>query len=124
MNAKATPTFNADDAVVLVYDTSDDNNLTLVGVKATAAATAIDFSTSLAAATAYYVGVLLEGTSAKGVLLNGDGKLIEDTVWMADAVTADTLLTPWAFTQNRAGAVNRTLALDRLLCYQLESTGA
>src|SRR4030042_1965313 len=39
VNVKATPTFTAENAVVLCFDTSDDTNLTLMGVKATVAGT-------------------------------------------------------------------------------------
>ena len=76
---KATPTFNATDAVVVVLDTADDTNLTLVGVKDGTADTAIDFSTALAAATDYYVGVELRDDQARAYLLNANGKLLEAT---------------------------------------------
>lgn len=118
---KATPTFNADDAVVLVYDTNDDANLTLVGVKATTADTAIDFATALAAATDYYLGIELRDDQARGYLLNADGKLLETTAWMDDAVTSTVLLTPWAFTQNRSGA-QRLLDIDMIRVYQRRTT--
>lgn len=123
VNSKSGNTFTATDAVALIRDTDDDTNLTLMAVKNGTAATAIDFSTALAAATDYYAGIVLEGTSARGFLLNASGKLLETTAWMANAVTADVLLTPWAFCQNRS-ASQRLLDLDRLLAYQLEATGA
>jgi len=118
---KATPTFNATDALVLVFDTSDDTNLTLVGNKAGTADTAIDFSTALEAATDYYLGVELRGDQAKGYLLNANGSLLEQTAWMDDAVTETVLLTPWAFCQNRSGA-QRLLDIDLLYCYQRRTT--
>ena len=120
VNVKATPTFNADDAVVLVRDTNDDTNLTLVGVRATVAATAYDFTTTLALGTFYYGVVALRGTRAVGYLLNADGDVIErqpTSGYMESAITAATLLTPWVFVQNRSAA-QRRLYVCRLKAYQ------
>src|SRR3990167_2502053 len=75
VNAKAgNGTWTADNAVVLAYETNDDALLTLMGVKATTAATSADFSTALAAATYYYFGVALIGESdqAVGFLLDAN----------------------------------------------------
>ena len=120
VDVKATPTFNAENAVVLVFDTTDDVALTLAGVKATVADTAINFATALAAATDYYFGVELRDDQARGYLLNADGKLLEKTAWMDDAVTSTTLLTPWAFVQNRSGS-QRLFLIDLLCAYQRRS---
>lgn len=117
VNVKATPSFNATDGVFLVRDTNDDTNLTLVGVAAGVAATAIDFNTVLAAATYYYFGVALRDGAARGFLLDAAGLLLEETAWMSSAVTATVLLTPWAFVQNRS-ASQRTLTVDYLRSYQ------
>src|SRR3990167_6774517 len=111
VNVKATPSFNADNAVVLVYDTDAATTLTLAGVKATVAATVAHFSTALVAATYYYFGVALIGESdqAVGFLLDANGAFLEEEVITA-AVDVDTLLTPWLFVQNRAAnAGSRTL---------------
>ena len=121
VNVKATPSFTATDGVFLVYDRDDDANLTLVGGQNGAAATAIDFSTVLAAATNYRFGIELRDTRARGFLLNADDQLIEETVWMESAVTAATLLTPWAFLQNRS-ATQRTMTIDHLRAYQRRTT--
>ena len=120
VNAKADPTFNAENAVVLVFDTTDDTALTLAGVKATVADTVIDFDEVLAAATDYYFGIELRDDQARGYLLNADGKLLEQTAWMDDAVTSTTLLTPWAFVQNRSGS-QRLFLIDLLCAYQRRS---
>jgi len=122
VNVKATPSFTAENAVVLAYDTDDDTNLTLLGVKATVAATAANFSTALVAATYYYFGVALIGESdqAVGFLLNADGKLLEEEVITA-AVDVDTLLTPWLFVQNRAGNAG-SMTLDWHRAYQRRTT--
>ena len=121
VNNKAGNTFNADDAVVLCLDTDNNTLLSLMGVKATAAATKVNFNTVLAADTFYYFGIELRDTWARGYLLDANGKLLEMTAWMADAVTAATLLTPWAFQQNRAASAH-TMTIDLLDCYQRRTT--
>jgi hypothetical protein len=121
VNVKATPTFTADNAVVLCYDTNDDTNLTLMGVKATVAATVADFSTALVAATYYYFGVALFGDdNARGFLLDANGSLLEEEV-IEDCVTATTPLTPWLFVQNRAGNAG-SMTLDWHKAYQRRTT--
>lgn len=121
VNVKATPSFNATDCVVLAFDRDDDANLTLLGNANGTAATAIDFSTTLAAATYYYFGVTLRDGRAKGILLDANGNKIEETNWMESAVTSTVLLTPWAFVQNRSAA-QRTATIDYLLVYQRRTT--
>lgn len=126
VNVKATPSFNADNAVVLVRDTNDDTNLTLVGVQATVAATAYDFSTALVLDTIYWLGVALRGTRAVGYLLNTDGDLLERqpaSGYMESAITAATLLTPWAFVQNRSGA-QRRMNIDRVKVFQFATASS
>lgn len=120
VNVKATPSFTANNAAVLVYDTDDDTNLTLVGVKATVAASVADFSTTLAGATYYYFGVALFEDNARGFLLNANGAFLEDEI-IEDCVTADTLLTPWLFVQNRAGNAG-SMTLDWHRAYQRRTT--
>lgn len=124
---KATPTFNATDAVILVMDTDDDTNLTLVGNLNGTAATAYDFSTVLAVDLYYYFGIALIDTRAQAYLLDANGNLLETQPsqgrWMESAITAATLLTPWAFVQNRS-ANQRLLDIDRLLVYQWKTATA
>ena len=118
---KATPTFTADDAVVLVYDSDDDTNLTLAGVKATAVATEADFDFTLVAGTYYYFGVALFGDdNARGFLLDANGALIEEQI-IEDCITGSTLLTPWLFVQNRAGNAG-TMTVDWHTAYQRRTT--
>jgi len=122
VNVKATPTFTADNAAVLVYDTNDDTRLTLAGVKATAVATVADFSLALVADTYYYFGVALVGEedSAYGFVLNADGAFLEEQR-IASPVTVTTLLTPWLFVQNRAGNAG-SMTLDWHRAYQRRTT--
>ncbi len=122
VNVKATPTFRAANCCCLVYDTDDDNNLTLVGNKATVAATVADFSIVLSAATYYYFGVALNGDSdsATGFVLNADGALLEEKTITAP-ITVTTLLTPWLFVQNRAGNAGN-MTVDWHDAYQRRTT--
>ena len=125
VNVKATPTFRVDDCVCCVYDTNDDQLLTVVGNKATVAATPIDVTAATFTPVingVYWFGITLKGDRAKGFILDANTKLIAETAWMEDAVTESVLLTPWAFAQNRA-ASQRYLVVDRLKVYQRESTG-
>ena len=120
VNVKATPSFNADNAVVLVYDTDAATTLTLAGVKATAAATVADFSTALVADTYYYFGVALVSDDAFGFLLDADGKFLEEE-YISAAVTETVLLTPWLFVQNRAANAG-SMTLDWNRAYQRRTT--
>lgn len=121
VNVKATPTFNATDAVVICLDTDDTSTLALMGVKAGTAETTVNFNTTIALATDYYFGVELRDDQARGHLLDANGRLLESTSWMDDAVTETVLLTPWAFQQNRS-ASQRTMTIDMLYAYQRRTT--
>jgi len=113
-------TWRAENAVALCYDTDDDTNLTLMGVKATTAATSADFSTALVAATYYYFGVSLFDDNARGFLLDANGAFLEEEI-IENCVTEDTLLTPWLFVQNRAGTAG-SMTLDWHRAYQRRTT--
>lgn len=117
---KATPTFNATDCAVLVYDRSDDALLTLVGNSNGTAATAADFSIALSAATYYYFGVALIGTGAHGFVLDANGYLLEKQE-ITSAITTDVLLTPWLFVQNRAANAG-SMTVDWHRAYQRRTT--
>lgn len=119
VNVKATPTWTATDAVVLCFDSDDDTSLTLMGVDSGTASAVADFSTTLSAATFYYLGIALEDTTAEGILLDANARFLEMQT-IAAAVSEDVSLTPWAFVQNRS-ATQRTMTIDRLLVYQRES---
>ena len=120
---KATPTFNATDAACLVFDTTDDTALTLVGVKAGTAATAIDFSTALAAATGYWMGVVLRDDRAKGFLYNADGDLLEQTAWQEDAITETVSTCLWVYAQTR-NTTSKNMDVDRIKAYQRQTTSS
>ena len=123
VNAKAgNGTWTAENAAVLCFDTDDDAVLTLMGVKATVAATSVDFSTSLDAATYYYFGIALVSDDAFGFLLDADGKVLEEE-YISAAVTETTLLTPWLFVQNRAANAG-SVTLDWHRAHQRRTTTA
>ncbi len=125
VNGKAAASGNgswrAQDAVVLCYDTADDLNLTLMGVKDQAVATSVDFDITLSAATYYYFGVSLHGDDdATGFVLDTNGYLLEEHTIEA-AITSDDLLTPWLFVQNRDGNAG-SMTLDWHRAYQRRTT--
>lgn len=120
VNVKATPTWTATNATVLVFDTNDDTTLQLMGVKAGAASAVAEFSTALVAATYYYFGVALFEDNARGFLLDANGYLLEEEV-IEDCVTSTTLLTPWLFVQNRA-ANQGSMTVDWHKAYQRRTT--
>lgn len=121
VNAKATPTWTADDAAVLVYDTTDDNQYTLAGVAATVASGVKDSSFTPVAGTYNTFIVALLGGNARGYILDADGNVIYDSDWLTSAVTSTVLLTPWLFVQNRSGA-RRSVRLDRFAAWQRKTT--
>ncbi len=119
--ASGNGSWRAEDAVVLAFDTDDDTNLTLMGVKNTAVATSVDFDITLSAATYYYFGVSLHGDDdATGFVLDANGYLLEENTIEA-AITSDDLLTPWLFVQNRAGNAG-SMTLDWHRAYQRRTT--
>lgn len=122
VNVKATPSFTATDCAVLVYDTDDDAVLTLVGNRSGTAATAVDFTTVLAAATYYYLGVQLldEDDVAIGFILDANGRLLERQI-IRQAITSTVLLTPWLFVQNRAANAG-SMTADWHLARQFRTT--
>ena len=121
VNAKATPTWTATDAVVLCRDTTDDTSVTLLGVAAGTVSAVEDLDPVIAAATYYYYGVTLRDGAAKGFILDAGGGVLDETAWITGAVTATVLLTPWVFVQNRSAA-QRTLTVDYMTAYQRRTT--
>lgn len=119
---KATPTFNATDCALLVYDTNDDAVLTLVGNPGGGTAASVDFTITLAAATYYYFGVQLydEDDEAVGFVLDANGRLLE-TQKIRTAITSTVLLTPWLFVQNRAANAG-SMTVDWHLAQQFRTT--
>lgn len=114
---KATPTVTMTDGAVLVFDTADDSNLTLVHAKAGVAA-AVDISGfTLAVSTKYYITLAAEGDNVKATITGLSGTP-SARFEVANAVAAAGLegastLTPWVFTQARAGSASKTTILHK-----------
>jgi hypothetical protein len=121
VNALATPTFNATNGVVCIYDTSDTAYWQLAGVKAATAATKIEDSKAPVADTYQTIIVALENTNAKMFLLNEYNDLIYESAWMADAITATTALVPWVGVQTRTTAA-RSIGIDFIDVIQQRTT--
>lgn len=128
VNVKATPTFNADNAVVWAIDTDDTDTWEGLGVKATVAATTLEAAIAPTAALAQeWWGVALrEDGAAKFLHAAGynttDSKITQvrlnyESGWQTNFVTETTKLTPWAFAQNRGAATNIDVFIDRILVY-------
>ncbi len=120
VNIKATPSFNADNAVVWAFDTDDSSGAPGwegLGVIATAAATTYEAAIDPVAATFETMIVALRGNSgdtnadAKFIRLDANGKKTHESPWQESFITSTTKLVPWVFVQLR-GSVDRNLQLD------------
>ncbi|GEM_PF-5590036 len=116
VNALATPTFTADDAVVWILDTDDTGYWQCCGVKDGTGATKIEPGIAPTAATYEYLGIAVRDTFAKFLRWNDDGYLTYESAWMEDAITKTDPLTPWVFVQLR-GACDRNVQFEMLRCY-------
>lgn len=121
VNALATPTATADDACVWVFDTDDTAYWQCYGSKAATPATKIEPEIAPVAATWETMIVALEGTNAKFIRLDANGKKTYESTWMTDAITATDKLVPWVFVQLR-GAVDRHLDIDYIYAAQRRTT--
>lgn len=122
VNAKVTPTFTGTDLAVICFDTaSGDTTTQLIHAKAGAGAavTFADGSTNfaLAVSTLYYATVRIDGDNVYATITGLTGT--PSKTFMAANATAGagieggTALTPWFFTQARAGAASKTTPLSK-----------
>ncbi|HHT9130886.1 MAG TPA: hypothetical protein ACFYED_00165 [Candidatus Tripitaka californicus] len=132
INVLATPSKNASDCALWIFDTDDTDNVAwqCIGVKGDSIATKVE-PTNIgnkdgdAAPNADQYDVLivaLRETDARfyrGDMVDVDGNdnekrltLTYDSGWNASFITSSTLLTPWIFCQTRAGAASRTVSVD------------
>ena len=118
---KATPTFTADDAAILVMDTNDDSQFTLMGVAATTVSSVIDTAFTPTANTFYTYIVACIDTTMYAYILDAHGAIQYRSAGLSGGPTATVLLTPWVFCQNRSGA-RRGINIDRITVWQMEST--
>lgn len=121
VNVRATPSFNADDAVVICHDTTDSAVLKFVGVAATVAGTAYSMNSLITTGFQTYIVALKDG-AARAFVLDANGAQIEDTGWQASFITSTISLTPWVFVQNRSGTAG-TATIDSLRVWQRKTTG-
>ena len=121
VNVLATPSFTATDFCGWVMDTDDDGFLQAAGVDSGVVATKIEPGLAPTAATYLGLVVALRDTNAKFYVLDANGQKSYESEWMTGAVSADVLLTPWVFMQNRS-ATQRTMTIDTFLCWQRRTT--
>ena len=126
VSALATPTWTADDAALWCFDTDDTAYPQLLGVKATAASAKVEPTVTISASTYYSFGIEIVDTAIRGTIRNAAGALIYDSersnkTLLASAMTANTLLTPWVYVQNRS-ATQRIGYMDYLEVVQYRAT--
>lgn len=108
INVKATPTFNATDCAVIVFDTTDDTNFAAISAKAGVGTATQDITAVVpAVSTTYRIGIRVE-TDSVSYWINGT-----QVAGHANAIEGGTKLTPWVFCQARAGTASRTLQLHK-----------
>jgi hypothetical protein len=126
VDALATPTFTATDAAVWVLDTDDTANWQCAGVQAGSAATKIEPGFAPTAATFETLQVSIEGTTARFLRYDANGRNTYDSSRsgedMTNAITGTTQLVPWVFVQLRAGSIDRNLQLDFFDAWQRRTT--
>jgi len=122
VNALATPTFTANDAVVWVFDVDDTSYWQCAGTQAGTPATKIEPTIAPTAGAFETLEVVLRGTNAKFLRYDTNGYKTYESAWMTSAVTAATALVPWVFVQLRTGTIDRNVQIDYLDVYQRRTT--
>lgn len=117
-----TPTKNADNCAVWIFDTTDTNFWQAAGFKTNSAATKIEPSIAPVATTFEWMIVVIEGDNAKFLRLDQHANLTYESNWMEDAIEGGTKICPWIFIQERTG-VDRNMQLDRLVVWGNRTTG-
>ncbi len=121
VNVHATPSFNAENAAVWSFDTTDSGTgWEGLAVNSTNAQTTITpaVSTTPVAATYETMVVAIREDDATNneaavrfIRLNAAGGLTYDSGWQAEYISSDVALVPWVFVQLR-GAVDRNINID------------
>jgi hypothetical protein len=106
INAKATPTATADDAVVLILDTDDNAEFDLLQIAATTPAAAVENVKTLVGGTTYTFEFVGSGSMIAAYI---DGAHVG-----TGTLTSTVALTPWVFCQARAVSTSKTLDCDWL----------
>lgn len=127
VNALNTPTYNATDGAVWVFDTNDTAYWQCAAVMAGVGITKLEPTSFGGSNAAPVVGtyqwfiVALSGTTAKFISLDANGRTIYESGWQASAITAATTLSPWIFVQNRTTTA-KSLYVDYFGFWQRRTT--
>ena len=117
VNSKSGVTSTGTDYAVLIYDTAEDSTTELIHAKAgtTAAVSNTDFV--LAVSTLYYVTFRIDGDNVKASIQGLTGtptaRYEFANATAAAGIEGATALTPWFFTQARAGSASKTTPLSK-----------
>lgn len=103
VNAKSTPTFNMTTGAVVIFDTSDDTNISFITAAAGVVGANADSAIAFAATTDFIVEIVGVGDSASGYV---NGNYIG-----GGAITGATALTPYIGVTTRTGSA-RTMLVD------------
>lgn len=132
VNAIDTPTLNATNAAVWLFDTdsstkndgwygisSPDGSTTPVTVSPTSIGNSAGDTVPVADTRELMVVALQEGSVKylRGENLSNRWVFTYESAWQASGITATTSLSPWLFVQARSGSANRILTIDKLAAW-------
>ena len=106
VNVKATPNATAADYGVFVYDTDDDTSIAFHSAKA-GTITATEGITTCVVDTTYRLAVRVTGDNITAYI---NGEVVAEH---GGGIEGGSGITPWAFSQARAGSASRILKLNR-----------
>lgn len=120
VDAKVTPTGNGTDYAVLVFDTaSGDTTTDLIHAKGGTDVAGVGSGTDfvLAVSTTYYATLAADGDNVRATIRGLSGTPTALFEWANDVgdagIEGGTAVTPWFFTQARAGAASKTTPLRK-----------
>jgi hypothetical protein len=128
VNVLATPSFNANNFVGIVFDTDDTAYYQLAGVDNTVEATKVEDTVAPVVDTFEWLiletreyDTSLNIAAARFHRATAEGYFTYSSAWMRGAVASNVLLTPWIFAQNRGASTNLDVSIDRLVVWQHSS---
>ncbi len=118
VDAKVTPTGTGTDYAVLIFDTaSGDTNTDLVHAKGGTDVSVANDDFVLAISTLYYATLVAEGDNVRATIQGLSGtptaKFEYSNVTGNAGIEGGTAVTPWFFTQTRAGTASKTTILRK-----------
>jgi len=124
VDVKATPTFNALDCALWVFDTTDNTDWEGISTPDgdTTPPTVIEAGIQPVAGTSEWLIVALRDDTVTYIRATASGGVTFTSTPQLLGPTKTTLLTPWAFVQNRAGAKTK-LSIRDLWVWQRKTTG-